>query len=90
METDRKRFEIARVSEENQPSKYRVSEVHRPFSKDSEYMKAVRRPLIDDDLDILYGEVDWTDLQWGEDSLIIGKNKEFTISPLNNYKYYTV
>jgi hypothetical protein len=53
-------------------------------------MKAVRRPLIDDDLDILYAEVDWTDLQWGEDSLIIGKNKEFIISPLNNYKYYTV
>jgi hypothetical protein len=58
-----------------------------PFLKDSEYMKAVKRPLVED-VEVLFSELDWSDLQWSEDSLIIGKNKDLTISPLNNYKYY--
>lgn len=89
LESDCKRYEIARISGENQPSKYRVSQVLRPFTKDNEYMKAVRRPLADD-VEVLFSEIDWTDLQWGENSLIVGKNKELTIYPLNNYKYYPV
>ena len=58
-----------------------------PFLKDSEYMKAVKRPLVED-VEVLFSELDWSDLQWSEDSLIIGKNNDLTISPLNNYKYY--
>ncbi len=50
-------------------------------------MKAVKRPLVED-VEVLFSELDWSDLQWSEDSLIIGKNKDLTISPLNNYKYY--
>lgn len=29
--------------------------------KDSEYMKAVRRPLVED-VEVIFGELDWTDL----------------------------
>lgn len=60
-----------------------------PFTKDSEYMKAVRRPLVED-VEVLFSELDWSDLQWSDDSLIIGKNKDLTITPLNNYKYFQV
>lgn len=35
LESDKKRYELARVSDENQPSKYRLSQVLRPFMKDS-------------------------------------------------------
>jgi hypothetical protein len=61
IESDRKRYEIARVSEENQPSKYRLSQVLRPFMKDNQYMKAVRRPLVED-VEVIFSELDWTDL----------------------------
>lgn len=61
IESDRKRYELARVSEENQPSKYRLSQVLRPFMKDNQYMKAVRRPLVED-VEVIFSELDWTDL----------------------------
>jgi hypothetical protein len=61
LESDKKRYELARVSDENQPSKYRLSQVIRPFMKDNEYMKAVRRPLVED-AEVIFSELDWTDL----------------------------
>ena len=90
LESDRERFEVSR---ESHTGKYRVAKVKDPYFKDNAYMSSSERqkPLIEGTT-IVADSLDWSDLQWGESSLIIAPRNGNTakIGPLKNYKYYQI
>ncbi len=55
--------------------------------KDNNFFKNARCPLDQENIEILADELDWSELQWGENSLIV---KDMRYGPLKNYKYYLV
>jgi hypothetical protein len=61
--------------------------------KDNAYMAKARRPLDESTVQVISGELDWSDFVWGEGSLIVRgaeNGGDLVIAPLKNYKYYTI
>lgn len=92
LETDRKRYEISKVNFGVAPAsengiKYRFAEVVAPLMKDSMFMQRERRPLDDQYIHVIAKDLDWSEFQWGEKSLIVNSVR---YEPLKNYKYFTL
>jgi hypothetical protein len=102
LESDSKRFEICKRPQATdaasllQPqgvTKFRLSRVPTPLMKDNAYMAKARRPLDESTVQVISGELDWSDFVWGEGSLIVRgaeNGGDLVIAPLKNYKYYTI
>ena len=80
LESDMLRYEICKKPSGNdavsllQPmgvAKYRLSVVKSPLLKDNGFMAKSRRPLEEDLVEVISPELDWSDLVWGENSLIV-------------------
>jgi hypothetical protein len=51
------------------------------------FMQRERRPLEDQYVQLIAKDLDWSDFQWGEKSLIV---KDVRYEPLKNFKYFSV
>lgn len=101
IETATQRFEISRQSqssgENNNNSsgngnggfRYKFAEVLHPMGKDSIFMQRECRPLEEQlgFVRVVARDLDWAELQWGEDSLLV---REQSYGPIKNCKYFQV
>lgn len=53
-------------------------------------MHGQKRPL--EEVEVIANELDWSDFQWGDQSLLMKQNntEKLRIAPLKNYKYYPI
>jgi hypothetical protein len=88
-ETNDSRYEISKMAGSSlQEPRYRLAKVHTPYGKDNSFMASTSIPLPEDMVETKYSGLDWHDLAWGEQMVIV-KGSE-TIIPIKNYKYYPI
>ncbi len=49
-----------------------------------------QRPLPQSEITVIAEDLDWSDLQWGEQSVVVrlGEERLERFAPLKNYKYF--
>lgn len=67
--------------------RYRFSLVNDPFMKDNAFFMNVKRPLDEQHVKVIAKDLEWSDFQWGEQSVIV---KDTRYETLKNYKYYPI
>ena len=84
LETDRDRFEVLRLKTqaEQQSVLFRLARVRRPLRSNNE--PGSKRPLPEDQLEVMASDLDWAEFLWAEHSL---KARGQTIAPLKNYVF---
>lgn len=94
LETQAERFEIARVETQSQNEyndffkefdNYRVARLKEPQNYDNEFFEKNSKPLESKYLEIIANDIDWTEIEWGSDTV---KVKDQMISGIRSYKYY--
>ena len=76
---------IKAVNEKEFFDVFRFSIVKNPERIDNEYMSKTFPPLNEDQLDIVYTDIEWEEILWGNNSIQI-KDKVF--GGLRSFKYY--
>jgi hypothetical protein len=64
---------------------YKLSRVIKPYFKDNSYMDSSEVPLSTNEVELIYENLEWNDIKWGESSIQI---KEKLIQGVLNYKFY--
>lgn len=64
----------------------RFAKVKHPKLIDNEYLNEVCCPLKEDQVEILYPNLDWNEIQWGNTSILIKGEKR--IEGLKSFKFY--
>jgi len=73
LETADSRYEIAKTEDSlfEMYDKYKFSKVLNPIMIDNEFMEKNPIPLPDQYLEILHKDVDWQEIKWGGDYIIV-------------------
>lgn len=66
---------------------YKFSKIINPLLIDNEFMNKNAIPLADQYLKVLYKDLDWTEIKWGNDFITV-RGEE--ISNVTNYKFYDI
>lgn len=87
---DDRRIEISKINPEHQNifgdyTTFMVSEVLEPWRLSTEVMSNENVPLNQQHVQIIFPEVEWTDICWADSSL---KIKDFNLTGLLSYKLY--
>jgi len=64
---------------------YRLTRVLNPQQVDNEFLEKNSVPLAEQHVEVLFKDLDWTDIKWGTDAILI-KGQEF--KKILNYKYF--
>lgn len=64
---------------------YRFSKIKNPYSFDNDYFALGHAPIDVKDLEILYPNLEWDQITWGNQSV---KIRDSTIQGLTSFKYY--
>jgi hypothetical protein len=86
-----RRFEISKVPQQHQIifgdyNMFRVAEVTDPYKFSSEAMGNENRPLNHQHVNIIFKDIEWEKIKWGESSLLIDK---LAIEDILSYKFYS-
>jgi hypothetical protein len=65
---------------------FRFSKVKHPDRIDNEYFAQNKCPLEDDLIEVLYPNLEWEDILWGNSSILLKSDKR--IEGLRSFKYY--
>jgi hypothetical protein len=65
---------------------YRLSRVRHPERIDNDYFARTKSPLDEDQLEVLYSNLEWEDILWGNVSIVV--KGERRIQGLRSFKYY--
>ena len=93
---DNRRFEISKVNPQHQNifgdyNTFMVAEVIEPWRFSAEVMENENVPLGACNVDIIFNEIEWSKLQWGDSSILIEDSKannNYRIKELISYKFY--
>lgn len=64
---------------------YKLSKVLKPYFKDNSFMDSSEVPLPPNEAELIYENLEWNDINWGETSIQI---KEKVLEDVLNYKFY--
>ena len=65
---------------------FKLSKLKHPERIDNEYFAQNKCPLEDDQLEVLYTNLEWEDILWGNSSILLRNDKR--IEGLKSFKYY--
>lgn len=65
---------------------FRLSKVKNPEIVDNEFMASQACPLKEDLLEVIYPALDWSEILWGNSSILIKKDKR--IEGIRSFKFY--
>lgn len=76
METQEERFELAKTETADDDlfkiyDTYKFSKIINPLLIDNEFMNKSVIPLPDQYLKVIHKDLDWTDIKWGNDFVIV-------------------
>jgi hypothetical protein len=74
------------ILDQDEPDTFRLARLRFPEKTDNEYFESSKCPIDEELLEVLYQELAWDDIQWGNTSIELKKEK--MIEGLRSFKYY--
>ncbi|KRX10519.1 hypothetical protein PPERSA_01531 [Pseudocohnilembus persalinus] len=64
---------------------YKIAKVLNPFEIDNQYMNENKIPLVNEQKEVIFDDIEWTNILWGTDIITI---KDFQIKNVTSFKFY--